>query len=394
MEFRPQKMLIVSDVKIRQVREAIENWVSGVLVLRGPSGSGKTTALMHACDHGSVVEAGDREVVQLALRLEHIATTMRSGRKIIVTRDNWQLEKISRNCHLFPHVLVVVILGESDLSFRRIDNVFVIAFTGFSDTAIRKLVTAYTAEDVEAVVMVSGGDARQALVELELRGISTDTVRECIERAKRKRNVDNKDPSSVGRDNAFSLFHTLGKVLYNKHKENCGLLANQPVVADSGDVVLLTLHENFPDFVGDVSTLERLMRIFIDADCWLRTSPDRNWFVFESVMAINQTSPDERSVRGFAAFRRPAIRDHTVKLKTRMSGVHFVRSIVGRWIDYKSVGILDSLMQATRGQCPQELSFPIKRAIYNIMHGNAETQVGEGELISPQQLEDDPVEDC
>jgi hypothetical protein len=295
---------------------------------------------------------------------------------------------------LFPHVLVVVILGESDLSFRRIDNVFVIAFTGFSDTAIRKLVTAYTAEDVEAVVMVSGGDARQALVELELRGISTDTVRECIERAKRKRNVDNKDPSSVGRDNAFSLFHTLGKVLYNKHKEDCGLLANQPVVADSGDVVLLTLHENFPDFVGDVSTLERLMRIFIDADCWLRTSPDRNWFVFESVMAINQTSPDERSVRGFAAFRRPAIRDHTVKLKTRMSGVHFVRSIVGRWIDYKSVGILDSLMQATRGQCPQELSFPIKRAIYNIMHGNAETQVGEGELISPQQLEDDPVEDC
>ena len=379
-------MLIVSDVKIRQVREAIENWVSGVLVLRGPSGSGKMTALMHACDPGSLVEAGDRDVLQVALRLE-------AGRNILVTRDNWQLEKISKNCHLFPHVLVVVILGESDLSFRRIDNVLVIAFSSFSDTAIRKLVTAYTAEDVEDIVMVSGGDARQALLELEVRGIPTDRVREGIERPKRKRKVEKKDPNVVGRDNAFSLFHTLGKVLYNKHKEDCDLLAKQPVVADSGDVVLLTLHENLPDFVGDVETLSNLVKVLVDADCWLRTSLDRNWFLFESMMARNSTCPEERSVRGFSAFRRPAIRDHTVKLKSRMDGMHFVRSEVGRWIDYKSVGILDTLMQVTRGLCPQELSIPVKRTIYNIMHGDAESQVEKSELIIPQQLDDDPVED-
>ena len=166
-------MLIVSDTKLRQVRDAVGSWVGGVLVLRGPSGSGKMSALRHVCGNAvieHVPEGSNLGMVALACRLE---SGIANSRVVLVTRDSTQLEAVTRSLKMFPNVLVVFILDEPDLSYRNVQGILVISFNTFSDTAIRKMVTSAAAptlslDQIEHVVSRAGGDARQALIELSL----------------------------------------------------------------------------------------------------------------------------------------------------------------------------------------------------------------------------------
>jgi hypothetical protein len=401
-------MLIVSNVKLRQIREAIEQWVSGVLVIRGPSGCGKMSALSHVCttdlEVPKFVNAGDQDIISLAVRLNG---TPEHRPIIVVSRDAWQLERVTNTCSLFPNVLTVFLLEENDLSYKRLSNLMVISMAGFSDTAIRKLVggLAPIPPDVaDEIVSIAGGDARQALLQLAMRNIPLNDQSICpdrVVRRKRKNVTQSTTTGTTSKDNAFSLFHTLGKILYNKQgnkRPDCKVLARQPIVLDSGDVCVSTLHENIPDFVADMCVLSNLMEVFVAADCWLHDN-DKNWFVFQAIATLNTTQNEERPMRGFTPFRRAAIKDCRKKLEARKSLLVSIRGDLGWWADTGSIEVLDVIMGATKGSFPADMPLRTKRMIYEFCHGEDENflnfqQQSDEPHIQPCELEEDPVEDC
>ena len=400
-------MLIVSNVKVRQIREAIEQWVSGVLVIRGPSGCGKMSALSHVCETelriSQFIDAGDQDIMSLAVPLN---SSPDERPIVVVSRDAWQLERVTNACRLFPNVLVVFLLEENDLSYKRLMNLMVISMAGFSDTAIRRLVGGLAPippDLVEEIVAIAGGDARQAVLQLEMRNIALHAEPSSVERVVRRKRKIASEPNTTetnSKDNAFSLFHTLGKILYNKEGENrpdCELLARQPVVMDSGEVSFLTLHENVPDFVADISVLLKLIESFVASDCWFKDN-ERNWFIFQSIVTLNSTRSEERSIRGFTPFRRPALRDCRQRLEVRKALLRSIRGDVGRWTNTEYCEILDVVMGATRGAIPENIPLRTKRMIYEFFHGEDEhfgaSEQIEEQPIQPCELEDDPVEEC
>lgn len=400
-------MLIVSNVKLRQIREAIERWVSGVLVIRGPSGCGKMSALSHVCTTDlkvpKFVNAGDEDIISLAVRLNG---TRGHWPIIVVSRDAWQLERVTNTCSLFPNVLTVFLLEENDLRYKLLSNLMVISMAGFSDTAIRRLVGGLApipSDLTDEIVSIASGDARQAILQLEMRNIPLNDQSSRSDRVvgRKRKNVNQSiTTGTISKDNAFSLFHTLGKILYNKQgdkRPDCDVLARQPLVLDSGDLSVLTLHENIPDFVADMCVLSKLMEAFVTSDCWLQDD-DKNWFVFQAVTTLNTTQNEERPMRGFTPFRRAAIKDCRQKLEGRKSLLVSIRGDLGWWADTGSIEVLDVIMGATRGSFPEDIPLRTKRMIYEFCHGEyvnfLKFQQESEPHIQPCELEEDPVEDC
>lgn len=402
------QMLVVSETKLNQLRHAISTWTRGVIVLRGPSGSGKRTALSHVCGelgHRLITSTPESGLVSFCSRLEtlpHPATGHISA--VVYSDDPDQLAQTVDMLSSFPHVLVVFSLSENDLRYKRMNGIFVISFSELSDTAIRKLVASCVSEctdadTIEEIVDIAAGDARQASVQIDMRNIRHTPSQSSHVKTKRKRRQ--KEPvcvNAAGRDNTFSLFHTLGKILYNKEGEwtDCEQLARQPVVADSGDVPLLILHENLPDFCGSLNSLVSISASLSHSDIYMRKGVRddlQNWFVFKSFTILNEDR-SERAVRGFAAFRRPRSKDSERAKQHSASDLTLVRSKVV-WLDYRYLNLLDHMMSASGGSFPHDLPWTYKRRIYNLFRGIEENGVIDpNDAIDPKELDDDPLEDC
>ena len=397
-----KEMLIVSDTKLRQVKDAIENWISGVIVLRGPSGSGKHTSLFHVCSElgmSAVSHCPEEgyDFVSVALRLNSCA----SGKTLLMSRDSKILRVVVDNCGSFPNVLPAFVMDEDDLSYRNQSGILVISVNAFSDTAIRKLVGSMVDEnfaDVEAVVAASGGDARQAIRELQIRGAYSEnhSVVPLVPRRKRKKIEDITVHGVCGKDNSFSLFHTIGKILYNKKgaATDCDKLVAQPVVSGSGDVAILTIHENIPDFVYDIERLVRISQNFSFADTGFKTfatTESRDLFVFKSIACLNTREEVIDAPNSFRAFRKSPLNECRNRQKVSMQHLSFLKEVRG---DFRVLHLLDVLLRATNGIEPTNLRPVGKRAVFNLLHSADNTELVGEPIVEPKELEDDPIEDC
>jgi len=392
-------MIIVSDTKLRQVKEAIENWLGGVIVLRGPSGSGKHTALMHVCDQVGIATVehcpeDGHDFVSTAARLDSIS----NGKTVLVSRDSKMLPTVVKSGPNFPRVVAVFLMDEDDMSYRNQTGTFVIAFNAFSDTAIRTLVACKAREgiqDLEEIVSAAGGDARQALRELEVRGNvikSPGEVEEEKVRRKRKKTDESSRSTTARKDNAYLLFHTIGKILYNKEgsQTDCEFLVRQPVIADSGDVALLTLHENVPDFVDEIETFVNIAKGFSLSDIYFASSETRDLFIFKSIVCYNFKQNHSVGRNSFRAFRKSGLGEVRNKKNVSMELLSCLKEYRA---DYRILSHLDFILIKTNGVEPTDLSIAGKRAVFNLLHVDG-VSFQEEPVIEPKELEDDPIEDC
>jgi hypothetical protein len=247
---------------------------------------------------------------------------------------------------------------------------------------------------LDETVSVANGDARQALIHLELQGVSLSTEKCKITKPKRKRPplASSSAPFSVPqlaglRDNSFSLFHTLGKVLHNKEKggTDCIALSSQPVIQDSGQMPILLLHENIPDFSPDVHTLKLICQDMGFWDMYLRFSEHANWFVFRAITLINQNNKESRTVRGFSALRKPM---KSLPNNNLLSDIRC--ELPGMKPTY--IHFIDYMMRESAGSFPM-LSVPTRRNIYSFTHKKDDWAIEskQGCDVFPSELGDDPI---
>ena len=401
-------MLIVSDQKVRQLREAVTNWISGIIILRGPNGCGKAFTLSHVCRELGLElyrDPGVGSLADLAGRLNDNSCTVSA----VLCQDTPQLLLIHPLIAQFPKVLFVFSIDENNFAYKKIDSYLIINFNALSDLAITKLVTARSPPDTDPVVVndvvrTARGDARQALLQLEIRGMLVDEDETSKPKVKRKRKgetIGEEGAAESGKDSEFSFFHIIGKVLYNKEGtvQKCDSLCMQPVITDSGEMAIYTLYENIPDFVGDIAALDRILGMvsFVDtASRFDRVGPPDanlfNWLMFKSMTVLNQGNLEGRSAAGFSAFRRPVVRDLDFTRQARKDELTSARSEY-RWLDWRALHMIDSVMRDTNGDRPQALPVEMKMRIYNVLHDSK----GGGlaiPLIQPRELDEDPLEEC
>ena len=384
----------MSKQKVNQLVNVLEEWTSGIVVLRGPSGCGKFTALQAACSHLKIIlrlnDQGDF-LANLA-RLDSLAI-----KQVLCSREPLQSELSTISVQF---AIPVVIIEDADLTYRNFPCMQqVVSFNAYSDSAIRGIIQGACISEVpEAIldetVRVANGDARQALIHLEFQGVTLSTEICRITKMKRKRppvasnSAPRSAPQSGGlRDNSFSLFHTLGKILYNKEKEgtDCISLSSQPVIQDSGQVPILLLHENMPDFTPDVHTLKLICQDMGFWDMYLRFSEHANWFVFRAITIINQNNKADRTVKGFSALRKPMKslpNNHLLsEIRCELPGM---KPTYMHFIDY--------MMKESAGSFPM-LSVQSRRNIYCFTHKNDDWAIESkpGCEVFPSELCDDPI---
>ena len=378
--------------KIKHLTNLIQQWRSGLIVLRGPSGCGKLFALQKACQSlGLSWRLVDDDFASCLAKLDSLGV-----KQVLVTKNSNQINTVYSK-----HIVPFSILEENDVSYRFSACAFqtVVTFTAYSDSAIRAIILESNPDvppDVlEDCVCLANGDARQALIQLELRGINPTLIQSANSKKRRRKatvvSLSDKSSSSAARDNAFSLFHTLGKILYNKEglSTDCDALSSQPVIADAGHIPILCLHENLPDFSSDIDSLEKILSDFGFSDIYLRFSEDSNRFVFRSVTAHN-TNNGGRSVSGFSALRKP-----------RSSKACLTKELLSeiKWeipnIRPDTVHLIDFMMKATGGQFPP-LSVHTRQNIFNYMHLGSDFAIEKARhslVVFPTELEDDPISD-
>ena len=397
-------MNIVSDQKLRQLRQVIETWISGLVILRGPCGSGKCVALRTVCAelNMNVYDATESDFLSLATRLN--ATSNR----VLFSKGSTDLKEAFDHMKYFPNVICVFSLPESDFSFKRMSSYIVINFNAFSDTAIRRLISTSCIEGtssaiVEDIVSASQGDARQALLQLELRGLlSAEPLLETKLKRKRKPTGEEKQSSSTnGKDSEYSFFHIIGKILYNKPGTVAlsDSLANQPMITDSGDMALLTLHENIPDFVTDISDLREIAETFSVVDCLWHPSCSEGLetrMIFKAITVFNQSHGDitNRIAQGFNTFRRPQHKDAPHRRERNHQLLNLIREEVP-WMSPESAIYVDAIMAATNGRLPSDIAWNTKRRIYSFLRQQQEESETAGQSpFQPKELPEDPIEDC
>lgn len=397
-------MNIVSDQKLRQLRQVIETWISGLVILRGPCGSGKSFALRTVCAelNMNVYDAPESDYLSLAAKLN--AATKR----VLLSRGSTDLKEAFSHIKYFPNVICVFSLPENDFSFKRISCYIVINFNAFSDTAIRRLISSSfiegtPSEIVEDIVSASQGDARQALLQLELRGLlsAEPLVETKLKRKRKPQGVAKQSTITNSKDSEYSFFHIIGKILYNK-PETVALsdsLANQPMIEDSGDMALLTLHENIPDFVTDITALRDIAEAFSVVDCLWHPSCSEGLqtrMIFKAITVLNQSNGDttNRIAQGFNTFRRPQHKDAPQRRSRNHQLLSFIREEVP-WMNPELAIYVDAIMAATNGRLPSDIAWNTKRRIYSFLRQEHEESETTGESpFQLQELPEDPIEDC
>ena len=374
----------MSQQKVKQLVQLLDQWQSGAIILRGPSGCGKTTALTRACSSLNLTVREIQDQFDLALsKLDSLGV-----KQVAVTRDSATINSVGQTRYVIP----VFILAESDLSYRRNQTpLLVVSFNAYSDSAIRGIILGLNADipdDILAeTVAMACGDARQARIHLALRGLLSSEGNKCVVKTKRKR-ILSSERGGV-RDNSFSLFHTLGKVLYNKRgiETDCIALASQPVVSDSGKVAISCLHENLPDFTSDISTMKSLAAEFSFLDAFLQFSEHANWFIFRAITVLNKTNSDAqtgRLAKGFNSFRRPSsIACKDILLREIRSEIQCIKP--------HNMHLIDLMMRESGGVFPN-LSVPTRNNVFNFIN-RTDWALEKADCFFPTELQDDPIRD-
>lgn len=216
---------------------------------------------------------------------------------------------------LFPEVLMKE-LDITKITFNSIAPTFVTkALCTLLDTAVQLQAITHepTADDIDSIVAASNGDIRSAINALEffcsprqcigtVRSKPTAKQQWSVACKKRRKKAAKSDGRScgIGRDAPLTLFHSLGKILHCKRKqqecsnigegtevsacdlslssvkdpEKCPTTDINPEevferAAVSGETFALFLHHNMPDFAADIHTVAECSEWFCHGDVLL-----------------------------------------------------------------------------------------------------------------------------
>jgi hypothetical protein len=216
---------------------------------------------------------------------------------------------------------------------------------------------------------------------------------------KRKRTRHSVGPCSsaeLGKDCQFSFFHILGKILYNKEGTNliASSLADQPVISDAGFNPIMWLHENIPDFVEDIFTLERSLSAFSFSDSVLRYLETNvpNDFVFRTLTLSSRSGGSQIIIKGFSALRKPSFYDRNRSLMERSA--FLARLPLSSTCRGTNISYVHKIMERTMGEVPVDWPNESKMLVFKFFHPDQPIYEYSGAHMNPNELEDDPLEDC
>ena len=380
--------MIVSSAKLKEVRIVLETICDGgEIILRGPCGSGKTTALQEACrDLGyrlmtyTGVNGDISDFMSSCSRL-----TARGTQKIIVYCPGADsLEYYCQNSDklsLLPFVKVFTVQEGSMACYRatqRLPRATFVSFNSFSETALSKAllgsIDPSRVETARDILRSCGGDLRQAINQLHAAGIETDNKENTLSNVRKRKGPDaNPKPSSDTKDSMYSLYHILGKILYNKEGTIATVekLVEDPIIVTAGFSPIDWIQENTVDFVSDMTSLKPIFETISTVDCWRYRTDELANIAVGVVFKTTCMRPSETGItgkRGFKPFRKP-------------SG----RSYVNRALETKAM--IEKLED-------EQLSGRISPRLLHLLLKVYDTTRKRKEVIFQSHLESDPIEDC